>query len=167
MQVFLVYELDGKRKVDGPIEGIPAIVERMREIHAMGVKEIEQVRTDAVCDFCSHPKVVGIFSIPAGGVIASTIHEGMRDTHLDKDGKWGACDACKEIILSGRETAPAELAIRSVENGRRIHPDTLGMLPIELVAEMVAAPHSLFWTGWDGSDPEPVITDEELLEGGN
>lgn len=163
MKVFLSYQQGGETRVDGPLEGIPAIADRIEELRAEGIHEIEQTRLDVVCDFCSDPGVVGTFHIEPGGTIGEIGTLFSTEAHVDRDGLWACCKVCREIIMSERETKQVELARHSVVMGKKIHPDTLGRMPTVVVAQIVAVPHGLFWSRWDGSPPEPVISDEELL----
>jgi hypothetical protein len=162
MKILISYELAGKREVEGPFEDFASLVRRARELQATGVRSINQVRQDIVCDFCSDSPAIWLFQICPGGVIGEfgIVDESGVQTqaHMDNDGQWIACEICKQLIELHDW---ASLHQRSYERLVAEAPD----LPPMLAAISVKQAHSLFIRNWDGKRPVREQTDEEFLKG--
>lgn len=119
---------------------------------------------DVVCDFCSHPEVVKLYSIAPGGVVFAlySVFEDdseHSETHGDSDGLWGACAECHKLISADDWD---ELAVRSVRQAVTL----AAGVPTGLLAYTVRHAHGYFRNAWiKAGKPEPrdVIPDSDFM----
>lgn len=150
-------------KGGGPVivcDSQEAVSKAVESLRAEGYgEEFDCTRGDIVCDFCSFPEVVNLYTITPDRGFGITIDKGDHmETHGDGDGKWAACEECGKLI-SEREWY--KLAVRSVE--RMVEGSGLPVFICELT---VSVAHGYFRTRWERDGcPEPVklISDAELL----
>jgi hypothetical protein len=159
MRVLISYKENGfQRVLEEEFISYRDISEAVMRLEERGVEQITLTRLDLVCDFCSEPQVSWLYQLEPGKPIGNG--------HMDADGKWGACDVCHGFISDGSFTSQGMLAVRSLQNLIRFHPEMIDE-PLECLAMLISVPHSYFWGNYDGSDPERVISDAELLKGDN
>jgi hypothetical protein len=108
-----------------------------------------------VCDFCSEPSVICMWQIEPGGITGILVSGDEEITHVDRDGKWGACANCAEMIHNEDWTALKDRAI-----GNAPIPEHMRAIIGEAIVD---GPHSCFRRGYHGQAPTKVITDAELL----
>lgn len=148
-------------EVHGPIHTFEGQADVIEEMKSRGIHEMERTPIDVVCDFCSHPAVRWCYQIKPGGVVV-TVGEGENtETHGDLDGKWGACDECNRLIQA-REWMT--LVDRAAEMTIQRHPEIVrSSTPMSLALGIISS-HGYFASRWDGSAPEPMITDADFIQ---
>lgn len=140
--------------IDASLLEIHREIARMREECDFNVFEMHSL--DMQCDFCSEPSCVAMFQIKPGGIIGTVFDGFQLVTHLDHSGKWAACKTCRDFIVNRQALMLFE---RAVEQAIVMHPE----MPRVFAETGCMEPHKCFWSGYDGSDPEPIISDAELL----
>ena len=150
-------------EIEGPFNDRLELQARMQELGKAGVPRIEITRADVVCDFCSLPLVRWLFEIPVLETPVVSYGGGDHiEHHHDSDGRWGACDECKNFIMAGDWKA---MQVRSVEHARTLH-TMMEHMPQFLVELSVANAHGFFKNGWESvglPNPEPVKPDTDFL----
>ena len=139
------------------------IAARMAAFGRDGYKYQTAHRLDMVCDFCSEPRIAWRFQIEPGGLIGRVITDEHDATHIDRDGKWGACSDCANFIVSEEW---AMLADRAVTRGLEMvgAPDTPDLREM-VYFTVVQGAHNCFRNGYMKTKPFPtnVLTDEEVM----
>jgi hypothetical protein len=142
------------------------IANRMAELGRDGYQYQTAHRLDMVCDFCSEPRIAWRFQIEPGGFIGRVVTDVHDQTHIDRDGKWGACSPCANFIVS---EAWDMLSERSIDHALAMMPRN-AMRDVPEIREVirvsvVAGAHSCFRAGYEKTKPFPttVLTDEEVM----
>ena len=163
MKAFLTYG----DNTEGPYTDQLKLQERMRELAKAGHTRFAIDRADIICDFCSWPLVRWLFEIPVLETPVVSYQGGDHiEHHHDSDGRWGACEECKNFILAGDWKG---LQARSVEHAYSLNTG-LAQMPRFLVELSVANAHGFFKNGWEKvGTPSPgreKLDDEFLREVG-
>ena len=131
------------------------------------------------CDFCSAPNPVAWFDIEPGGVVRTIVMgaDGVHTFEHVDDGKWAACEACRDEILTvadlvrrlegGRcdamdieklAEAASDVACRSLEHFIARDPT----FPMGIAAASISDMHSLFWMRYTRTEPHEITDDERV-----
>lgn len=138
------------------VEGDHAVIAAaMRRLADQGYTAMTAHRLDMVCDFCSTPSIVARFEIEPGGQIGRLISDNQDVTHIDRDGKWGACVTCAALIKR-------EDWISLIDHCTDKCPVPAWMKPI-MRESIELGPIACFRRGYHGQAPVSVISDEDLL----
>jgi len=165
MRVIIEHAKEGEDPIfTDVIEGDHAeIAAIMSQFGREGYKYQTAHRLDMVCDFCSEPRIAWRFQIEPGGLIGRIVTDDHDQTHIDRDGKWGACQDCANFILAEEWD---KLADRAVAMGLSMMglPDSPDARDF-IYATCVAGAHGCFRTGYMKTKPFPtsVLTDEEVM----
>lgn len=103
-----------------------------------------------ICDFCSAQNPHWEFQIEPHHEIGVDRIGGSNLHSMDEDGRWAACDICKEFIMQRKNS---ELARHSVDSFYRI----FSIIPESERSNVLARvrqAHNFFFSRWDGSEPK-------------
>lgn len=145
---------DGRRFMTEPCEMHCAqLAATYSALAHAGFTHITTHRLDMVCDFCNEPGITRVFQITPGGFMGRMITDGQDATHIDRDGKWGACAQCAQYVTANDRDNLRRRAIAA-------YPDFMR----SVAGPIVDGPHGCFWRGYTvGDEGEPVISDDELM----